>query len=428
MSTVVVVGRKNVGKSTVFNRLTQMRLSVVYKEPGVTRDRIYGEVEWRGKTFSIIDTGGFFPDEDVLLSQKITQQIDLALQQADLIYFVVDGKEGMKPGDETICEHLRTMNKAIFLLVNKCDHKQFKTNVHDFDVFGFEHVFRISAEAGTGFGDLLDKTMDTLPEPRTAKKHRISRILILGRPNAGKSTLLNTLANEERVIVHEKPGTTRDLVSTVITYKEQQYELIDTCGLRRSARVKDAIEFYSLVRATAIIDKIDVAVLLFDTTLGVVDQDRRICRMIISKAKGLVIAPNKVDLFGQKDTDRIIESTYRSFPSMEFVPIIPISAQHKKGTDRLLQCITDIIREKKKTVEKKALEAILRRLQQPPGGELVHIRQTATDPPVFRATMTTSVKDNYIKYLRNVLRNYFGFSGVPILIKTRVIKHRGRLS
>jgi GTP-binding protein len=269
--------------------------------------------------------------------------------------------------------------------------------------------------------------MDTLPKPQTGKKRKIPRVLILGRPNAGKSTLLNTLAGEERVIVHEKPGTTRDLVSTVITYKEQQYEMIDTCGLRRSARVKNAIEFYSLVRATAIIDKIDVAVLLFDTTQGVVDQDRRICRMILSKAKGLVIAPNKVDLFAQEDIDRIIESTYRSFPSMEFIPVIPISAQKKKGTDKLLQCITDIIREKKKTVEKKALQAILPRIQQPTGGELVHVRQTATDPPVFRATMTTSVKDNYIRYLRNTLRNYFGFSGVPILIKTRVIKHRGRL-
>ncbi|UCC12476.1 MAG: ribosome biogenesis GTPase Der [candidate division WOR-3 bacterium] len=428
MSTVVIVGRKNVGKSTVFNRLAQMRLSVVYKEPGVTRDRLYGEVEWRGKTFSVIDTGGFFPDEDALLAQKITQQIDLALQQADLIYFVVDGKDGMKPGDETICAHLRKMNKTIFLLVNKCDHKQFKTNVHDFNAFGFEHVFHVSAEAGTGFGDLLDKTMTTLPKPYAAKKHRIPRVLILGRPNAGKSTLLNSLAGEERVIVHEKPGTTRDLVSTVITYNEQQYELIDTCGLRRSARVKDAIEFYSLVRATAIIEKIDVAVLLFDTTQGVVDQDRRICRMILSRAKGLVIAPNKVDLFAQTDIDRIIESTYRSFPSMEFIPIIPISAQKKKGTEKLLQSISDIIREKKKTVDKKVLQSIVSRIQQPTGGELVHVRQTATDPPVFRATMTTSVKDNYIKYLRNTLRNYFGFSGVPILIKTRVIKHRGRLS
>jgi GTP-binding protein len=428
MSTVVIVGRKNVGKSTIFNRLTQMRLSVVYKDPGVTRDRLYGEVSWRGQGFSIIDTGGFFPDEDTDLADKITQQIDLALKQADLIYFVVDGKEGMKPQDQTISEHLRKMNKSIFLLINKCDHKEFGDNVHDFSVFGFEHVFQVSAEAGTGFGDLLDKTVATLPKPRTEKKRKISRILILGRPNAGKSTLLNTLADEERVIVHEKPGTTRDLVTAVITYKEHQYELIDTCGLRRSARVKDAIEFYSLVRATAIIEKIDVAVLLFDTTEGAVDQDRRICRMVLAKAKGLIIAPNKVDLFEKKDLERIIESTYRSFPSMEFVPIIPISAQKKKGTAQLLQCIVDIIREKKKTVDKKVLQSLLPRFQQPSGGELVHVRQVETDPPVFRATLTTSVKDSYIKYLRNTLRNYFGFIGVPILIKTRVIKHRGRSS
>ena len=203
MSTVVIVGRKNVGKSTIFNRLTQMRLSVVYKDPGVTRDRVYGEVSWRGQTFSVIDTGGFFPDEDTDLAEKITRQIDLALKQADLIYFAVDGKEGMKAGDQTICEHLRKMNKTVFLLVNKCDHKEFGDNIHEFSVFGFEHVFPVSAEAGTGFGDLLDKTLDTLPKPRAGKKHRISRVLILGRPNAGKSTLLNTLANEERGIVHE---------------------------------------------------------------------------------------------------------------------------------------------------------------------------------------------------------------------------------
>lgn len=426
MPAVVIVGRKNVGKSTVFNRLTQMRLSVVYKEPGVTRDRIYGEVSWRGQTFSVIDTGGFFPEEETVLAQKITRQIDLALQQADLIYFVVDGKEGMKPGDQTICEHLRKLNKTICLLINKCDYKQFKTNVHDFSVFGFEHVFPVSAEAGTGFGDLLDRTMDLLPRPSAEKKQKVSRVLILGRPNAGKSTLLNSLAGEERVIVHDKPGTTRDLVTASIMYKDHRYELIDTCGLRRSSKVKGAIEFYSLVRATAVIDKIDVAVLLFDTTQGVVDQDRRICRMIVSKAKGLIIAPNKIDLFARKDLERINESTYRSFPSMEFVPIIPISAQEEKGTDKLLACIADIIRERKKTVDKKALQSVLPRLQHPTGGELVHLRQTATDPPVFRATLTTSVKDSYIKYLRNTLRDYFGFIGVPILIKTRVIKGRGR--
>ncbi|MCK4673616.1 ribosome biogenesis GTPase Der, partial [candidate division WOR-3 bacterium] len=280
MSTVIIVGRKNVGKSTIFNRLIGMKVSIVYKEPGVTRDRIYGEVSWCGRVFNIIDTGGFFPDEEDSLADEINKQIEYGLEQADLIYFIVDGKDGLKPGDEEICQHIRKTNKKVFLLINKIDSKKAEIKTFEFSKFGLDDVFCVSAEAGIGFDDVLDETLKILPELKQVKKDRILKILILGRPNSGKSTLLNTITKSERAIVNEKPGTTRDLVNAKFTFQDKKMEIIDTCGLRRSSRIGESIEFYSMIRATRVIELSDVVILIFDTTQGVVDQDRRIASLI----------------------------------------------------------------------------------------------------------------------------------------------------
>jgi len=425
MSTVIIVGRKNVGKSTIFNRLIGMKVSIVYKEPGVTRDRIYGEVSWCGRVFNIIDTGGFFPDEEDSLADEINKQIEYGLEQADLIYFIVDGKDGLKPGDEEICQHIRKTNKKVFLLINKIDSKKAEIKTFEFSKFGLDDVFCVSAEAGIGFDDVLDETLKILPELKQVKKDRILKILILGRPNSGKSTLLNTITKSERAIVNEKPGTTRDLVNAKFTFQDKKMEIIDTCGLRRSSRIGESIEFYSMIRATRVIELSDVVILIFDTTQGVVDQDRRIASLILAKAKGFVIAPNKIDLINKKNSQRIIPSTQKSFTSLEFVPVVPISAKMNTGINTLLNRIVGIDSENRKVANKDVLKNLAKNLQTPAGGEILNLKQIGTKPPIFRATLTTSVKENYIRYIRNSIRHYFGFEGVPILIKTKKVK-RGR--
>jgi GTP-binding protein len=274
-----------------------MRRSVVYKDPGVTRDRIFGEVQWQSRGFDIIDTGGFFPAEEHPLASKITKQIELALKDADLIYFVVDGKTGLKPGDEEISEQIRKMDKKIFLLVNKIDNRKDEVKALEFSRFGFDNIFLVSAEAGIGFGDVLDETIKSLPTLKKIREYsKALRILILGRPNSGKSTLLNSIINEERAIVDEKPGTTRDMVNAQFTYNDQRMEIIDTCGIRRRSRIKEPVEFYSMTRAVKMIENANVVILIFDATQGVVEQDRRIASLILSKAKSLVIVPNKNQL------------------------------------------------------------------------------------------------------------------------------------
>ncbi len=422
MPTVAIVGRKNVGKSTIFNRLTGIKMSIVYKEPGVTRDRVYNEVEWCGRSFGLIDTGGFFPDEEFPLARSIQKQIETALQEADLIYFVVDGRGGLKPGDEDISTELRKINKPVFLLVNKIDSERVRDNALEFHKLGFEKMFPVSAEAGSGFGDLLDATLNVFPVVESAKDQTVIRLLILGRPNSGKSTLLNAIMNEERAIVDARPGTTRDLVNARLNYNGKTVEIIDTAGIRKRSRIKKPIEFYSVMRAIRMIERADVAVLIFDTTTGVVEQDQRIAALVLSKAKGLIVVPNKIDLIEEKKHDRIITSTIQSLHFLDFVPIIPISAKTKTNVKQLVQKVLDIYKESDKTISKRVLDDIIENMKDPPAGEILKLRQVGRRPPIFRATLTTAVKESYIKYIRNMIRNYFGFAGIPILIKTDIRK------
>ncbi len=423
MSTVVIVGRKNVGKSTVFNRLTGTRRSLVYREPGITRDRVYGQVEWNNHRFNIIDTGGFFPEEEDTLSEKIEKQIEAALQEANLIYFVVDAKVGLLPEDIDICNRLRKWGKPIFLLLNKFDTKVAQTNQPEFCQLGIDKTFPVSAEHGLGFDELLEKTIQSLPVPEKAKfVQPVIRLLILGRPNVGKSTLLNAILNKERSIVHNKPGTTRDIINEKFVYQERLLEIIDTGGIRRRTRIKTPPEFYSALRALKTIDWADVVILLFDATQGVVNQDRRIASLILSRAKGIILVPNKLDLFKKNDRKKILNSTYRSFPFLDFAPIVPISAKYNQGIKNLLDTVLHIYDELKKRVDKKTLKELPQNLKPPTSGELIALHQIGTQPPVFRATLTCRVKEDYIRYLRNSIRSYFGFKGVPILFKTEVRK------
>jgi GTP-binding protein len=424
MSTVVIVGRKNVGKSTIFNRLIGMRSNIVYKDPGVTRDRIYGEVHWCGQMFNIIDTGGFFSDRKEELAVKINRQIEYGLVEADLVYFVVDAKSGLQPGDDDICQAVRKSNKPGFLLINKIDSKKSGEEILEFAKLGFGKSFLVSGEAGIGFGELLDSTIKTLPQVREKSSRKTIKVLILGRPNAGKSTLVNAVTKQERAIVDENPGTTRDIVRATFQYQKSNIEIIDTCGLRRRTRIKDSVEFYSTVRAMNMIEDIDIALLLFDTSEGVVEQDRRIATMVLAKAKNLILVPNKIDLIKAKDQARIITSTYQSFKPLEFVPVVPISAKTEKGLEQLLTCILDVHTQAHRFADKTVLKNLTKRLQKPTNGFLLNLKQVSTGPPLFRATLSIKVKEHYIRYLRKSIRQYFGFKGVPVLIKTKVVRLR----
>ncbi len=422
MATVAIVGRKNVGKSSIFNRLVGKRLSIVHKTPGVTRDRIYGEVNWRAMIFNLVDTGGFFPEEDNILAGKIMYQIECALQQADLIYFVVDARSGLMASDQDIAGILRRLNKPVFLLVNKVDNRSMSSAVNEFFKLGFDNIFAVSAEAGIGFGDLLDQTIKNLPKTKHIAHKKIIRTAILGRPNAGKSTLLNTIINEERAVVDERPGTTRDIVNARVQYKDKTIEIVDTYGLKKRSRIKEPIEFYSMMRVMHIIDEIDIGIVLFDASQGVVHEDCHIASLLLSKAKGIVIAPNKIDLVRKSDYHRVVQATSQSFRFAEFAPIIPIAAKYSNGVQNLMQAVINVYAEMNKKADSDTLKNILKMFRQPPDGAILKITQLRTNPPLFQVITTVNLKDNYIKYLRNSLRNYFGFSGVPILIKTKKIK------
>lgn len=423
MPTIAIVGRKNVGKSTVFNRLIGTKLSIVFSEPGVTRDRIYSEAVWRGRTLDVIDTGGFFPGEEIALATKIMRQIELALAEADLIYFVVDNRQGLTAMDEEIGSSLRKLDKPVFLVINKVDTRREENKTWDFSRLGFERVFPVSAEAGTGFGDLLDATVDRLPRPAAIRRDKRIKVLILGRPNAGKSTLLNSIIRQERAIVDELPGTTRDLVNARFEYRDKTLELIDTCGFKRRSRIREPIEFFSAMRAIRVIDDADVVILIFDLTQGVVAEDKRISALALAKAKSLIIAPNKIDRINKKSLSRVINSTKQSFAYIDFAPVVPISALNRTNIERLLNYVLNIHAEGAKVADRKVLESLVGRLKPPSYGEALKLVQSGTRPPIFRLTVSKPVKENYLKYVRHEIRNYFGYQGVPILIKTQL---RGR--
>ncbi len=422
MPVIAIVGRKNVGKSTIFNRLVGMKRSIVYHEPGVTRDRVYGEILWRGRTFTVIDTGGFFPEEEITLAAKIMNQIEMALQEADLIFFVVDNRQGLTAMDDEIARRLRVLGKPIFLIVNKVDTSREETKMWDFSRLGLEQIFPVSAEAGLGFGEILDAAALLLPKPSPLRRDKRIRVLILGRPNAGKSTLLNTIIRQERAIVDEHPGTTRDPVNARFDFRGQVLELIDTCGFKKRSRLQEPVEFYSAMRAIRFIDETDIAILLFDITQGVVGEDRRISSLLLAKARSIIIAPNKIDLISRKDVSRVIHAARQSFNYLEFAPVIPISARSRLNIEMLLNTILDVHAEGGKTADKKVLRGLTEGLKPPANGEVVKMVQTATRPPVFRLTATRPLKENYLRYVRHEIRRYFGFQGVPVLLKTTVLR------
>ena len=427
--TVAIVGRPNVGKSTLFNKLVGDRLSIVKDEPGVTRDRLYREMEWSGKEFILVDTGGLEPRTDDFMMSKIRHQAQVAIDEADVIIFLLDGKAGITGIDEDVATILRKKDKKVVVAVNKIDNymKDYE-NIYEFYALGFEDVIGISGEHKTNLGDLLDAVIQKFENKKETEAERGICIAILGRPNAGKSSLVNKLLNEERAIVSEIAGTTRDAIDSSLKYNGENYTLIDTAGIRRKSKIEDSIEYYSVLRAMKSIKRADVCVLLMDATEVLTDQDKRVAGMIYDERKPIIIAVNKWDLI-EKNNNSVKEFTAlvkADLPFLDYAPVITVSALTGKRTVNILEQAKIINEEYHKKISTGLLNQILGEIiaQNPVPtrkGRAVKINygtQVGQAPPkfVFFANNPELVHFSYQRYIEKKLKEYFGFEGCPIEI------------
>ncbi len=429
---VAIVGRPNVGKSTFFNRLIQRREAIVDSVSGVTRDRNYGKSEWNGKEFSVIDTGGYIKGSDDVFEAEIRRQVELAIDEADAIIFVVDVEEGITPMDAEVAKLLRKVTKPILLAVNKVDNAMREKDAIEFYNLGLGEYFTIASISGSGTGDLLDKLVEVLPDlQETTEEEVLPRFCVVGRPNAGKSSFINALIGEDRYIVTDIAGTTRDSIDTRYNRFGFEFNLVDTAGIRRKAKVKEDLEFYSVMRSVRAIEHSDVCILLIDATRGFEGQDQSIFWLAEKNRKGVVILVNKWDLV-EKDTmsTRDYETKIREeLQPFTDVPIIFTSALTKQ---RLLKALEETVKvyenRKQRIATSKFNDFMLKLIEAypPPAlkGKYVKIKycmQLPTPTPqfVFFANLPQYVKEPYKRFLENKIREHWDFSGVPIDIYIR---------
>ena len=434
LPTVSIVGRPNVGKSTIFNRLVGERQAIVHDEYGVTRDRHYGDSYWNGVDFNIIDTGGYLPDELDTITVGVREQVIIAIEESDIILFVVDAKTGINMLDESVAQILRRQKKPVLLVANKADNEGRRLEASEFYSLGFDELYSISAISGTGTGELMDRIIELLPDHKPEQKTNIPKLAFIGRPNVGKSSLVNALVNDERCIVTDIAGTTRDTINTYLSFNNKEYTLMDTAGLRKRVKVKENIEFYSTVRTEKAIRECDVAVLILDAERGFDAQDKRVLRQAEEYNKGLIIVWNKWDLIDNKNTHTVREFekvVYEAVPQMDYIPILTISATNKKRIHKVLELCDEVIEERKKQISTSELNDFIekmlykRPLPMKRGKELKiqYGSQVKANPPVFKFFMNSpqDLPANYRRYLENQIRETYKFTGVPI---TMVFKQK----
>lgn len=429
---VAVVGRPNVGKSTIFNKFAGKRISIVEDTPGVTRDRIFAEVEWLDKYFTLVDTGGIEPDsEDIILSQMRNQAM-LAMDMSHVILFIVDGKAGITAADKEIAQLLRKTKKPVILVVNKIDSQSQFDNIYDFYELGFGTPFAVSGANSMGFGDLLDEIVENFPAGLdTEYEEDIIRVAITGKPNAGKSSILNKILGEERVIVSPIAGTTRDAIDTYFEKNGQKFLLIDTAGLRRKSKIYETIERYSVIRAMSAVDRADVVLIVIDALEGVTEQDTKVAGIAHDEGKGCIFVVNKWDLI-EKDNKTMSNYTKdikEKFPFMMYAPIVFVSAKTNQRMNKILDTVEYVSNEHSKRISTSALndvigEAVM--LNQPPsdkGRRLKIYYGTQTDIRPPKITLFINDKDlthfSYQRYLENKIRENFGFEGTSIKFEYR---------
>lgn len=424
---VVIVGRPNVGKSTLFNRLVGKRGAIVHDISGVTRDRNYGEVEWDGKEFQLIDTGGYVPDSTDLFEAAIREQVEIAVDEADAILFVVDVRSGINPIDVEIANLLRESGKEFFLIVNKVDSENFESDAAEFYSLGINKVYSISALAGRKIGDLLeDLTADFLPVNNDADTDERLKIAVVGRPNVGKSSLTNALLGYDRSIVTDIPGTTRDSINSILKYYGREIVLIDTAGLRKKKKIEENIEFFSMVRTLRAIGECDVAVVMIDAVIGLDKQDQKIIDEAVRWRKGIVLAVNKWDLVEKEtNTSKEYEDAIRQKTgSVDYLPVIFVSALTKKRIYKLIDICIEVNEERKRKIATNELNDVLipeiEKMPPPATGtgkeiKIKYITQGGSHYPVFLffANYPKSIPDHYKRFLEKLIRKHFGFQGVP---------------
>ncbi|MFN3653105.1 MAG: ribosome biogenesis GTPase Der [Armatimonadota bacterium] len=426
---VAIVGRPNVGKSTLFNRLLGERVAIVEDTPGITRDRVYGHSDWNGREFTVVDTGGLGMAAEDPFGQHIQNQAQVAIEEADLILFLVDAKDGLTAGDEDVAEVFRRSGRPILLVANKADNPRVEANSSEFYNLGLGEVRCISSHSGRGVGDLLDEVVKRLPpeEPEDEDEDRI-RVSIVGRPNVGKSSLLNALLGEERVIVSPVAGTTRDAVDVPFEYQGQPFTLIDTAGIRRAGKIQGSVEFYTVLRAERAIERSDVGILVVDASMGLVDGDKRVGGLIDEAGKACVVFVNKWDVISGLTPKEFGKTVRDEMPFLKYAPIVVGSAEEARGLDDLLKECIDVANNHALRVPTGELnhavrEAVDRRPYTRRGREfkVYYATQVSVKPP----TIVLFVNDpdisheTYLRYLENQLRAAFGFVGTPLRILLR---------
>ncbi len=428
---VAIVGRPNVGKSTFFNRLIQRREAIVDSVSGVTRDRHYGKSDWNGKEFSLIDTGGYVVGSDDAFEAEIDKQVELAIEEADAIIFMVDVDSGITPMDDEVAKLLRRVDKPVFLAVNKVDTSARAADAVEFYSLGLGEYYTIAGINGSGTGELLDALVEALPEEKEEVEEDLPRFAVVGRPNAGKSSFINALIGEERYIVTDIAGTTRDAIDTKYNRFGFEFNLVDTAGIRRKAKVKEDLEFYSVMRSVRAIEHSDVCILIFDATRGFDGQVQNIFWLAQRNHKGIVILVNKWDLVTKEtNTMKKMEAEIRrEIEPFTDVPIVFISVLNKQRIFKAIETAVQVYENRSKRIKTKELNDVLLPIIQnnpPPAykGKYVKIKfitQLPTPQPQFAffCNLPQYVRDPYKRFLENKLRDKFGFAGVPISIYMR---------
>jgi len=434
LATVVIVGRPNVGKSTLFNRFLGSQVAIVQDEPGVTRDRFERLVEWQGRQFNVVDTGGWMPGGSEL-DAKVSRQVEAAVRDADLVLFVVDATVGVLDDDQAIAKWLRTSGKEVLVVSNKVDSDKREFDKWEFLSLGLGDPYPVSALHGRKSGDILDEVLVRVPrregdEVEVAKKKpaytevpRIPRVSIVGRPNVGKSTLFNRLVGHDRSVVHDMPGTTRDSIDTVVTTPDGPITFVDTAGMRRRSRVDDSTEYYSFVRALRAVDESDIALLVIDATEGVTSQDQRLAERIDASGSPVVVVLNKWEILNADQRDEVDIEIGRKLFFVGDAPVLKMSALTGKGVQKLLPVLQDSIEQYHRRVPTRDVNRVIARAQQqqpaPSGARVLYALQGASDPPTFTLFVNKELPSTYLRYLERAIREGFEFGSTPIKIRVR---------